>query len=176
MRRSSRVTESQYRAIIDTVRLHFAELNQNGANLRTFDVQLEGSTVLSNFDIYTEAGGLDKAVARDFPVTISDGVVSLAFIKRIQNAKISAIEILPAVTPSPTPTATGTTGTATLTPTPSHTATATSTATPVAGLTSRTLTYGYDRLQRLTGITYDSEIDPLSWTPDSTVRCRDYTR
>ena len=85
--------------------------------------------------------------------------------QRIQNAKISAIEILPAVTPSPTPTCT-----------PTATSTPTHTPTPVVGLTSRTLTYGYDRLQRLTGITYDSEIDPLSWTPDSTVRCRDYTR
>ena len=65
--------------------------------------------------------------------------------QRIQNAKISAIEILPAVPPSPTPTCT-----------PTATSTPTHTPTPVVGLTSRTLTYGYDRLQRLTGITYDS--------------------
>ena len=45
------------------VRLHFAELNKTGANQRTFDVRLENTTVLSNFDIWTAAGGIDKAIS-----------------------------------------------------------------------------------------------------------------
>jgi hypothetical protein len=79
------------------VRLHFAELNKFAAKTRLFDVRLENTTVLSNFDIWSEAGGVDKAIVREFPVTIGDGAVNLDFIKRVENAKISAIEILPVI-------------------------------------------------------------------------------
>ncbi|GGL95159.1 hypothetical protein GCM10011594_13590 [Nakamurella endophytica] len=84
-----------------TVRLHFAELNKTAANTRTFDVRLENTTVLSNFDIWAQAGGIDKAIVRQFPVTVTDGVMTIDFIRRIENAKISAIEILPADTTAP---------------------------------------------------------------------------
>ena len=84
------VTNGAYR-----VRLHFAELNKTAANTRTFDVRLENTTVLSNFDIWPQAGGIDKAIVRQFPATVTDGVMTIDFIRRIENAKISAIEILP---------------------------------------------------------------------------------
>ena len=84
------VTNGAYR-----VRLHFAELNKTAANTRTFDVRLENTTVLSNFDIWSQAGGIDKAIVRQFPATVTDGVMTIDFIRRIENAKISAIEILP---------------------------------------------------------------------------------
>ena len=79
-----------------TVRLHFAELNKTAANTRTFDVRLENTTVLSNFDVFAQAAGIDKAIVRQFPVTVTDGVMTIDFIRRIENAKISAIEIIPA--------------------------------------------------------------------------------
>ncbi len=78
-----------------TVRLHFAELNKTAANARTFDVRLENTTVLSNFDVFAQAAGIDKAIVRQFPVTVADGAVTIDFIRRIENAKISAIEIIP---------------------------------------------------------------------------------
>ena len=34
-----------------------------------FDVRLENTTVLSNFDIWAQAGGIDRAIVRQFPVT-----------------------------------------------------------------------------------------------------------
>ncbi len=77
------------------VRLHFVELNKTAANTRRFDVRLENATVLSNFDIWATAGGIDRAIVREFPVTVTDGAVSIDFMKRIENAKISAIEIIP---------------------------------------------------------------------------------
>ena len=77
------------------LRLHFAELNRTGANQRTFDVRLENTTVLSNFDIWTQAGGIDRAISRQFNVNVTDGVMTIDFIRRIQNAKVSAIEIIP---------------------------------------------------------------------------------
>ncbi len=78
-----------------TVRLHFAELNKTAANTRTFDVRLENTTVLANFDVFAQAAGIDKAIVRQFPVTVTDGVMTIDFIRRIENAKISAIEIIP---------------------------------------------------------------------------------
>ena len=56
------VTNGAYR-----VRLHFVELNKTAANARLFDVRLENSTVLSNFDIWSQAGGIDRAIVRGVP-------------------------------------------------------------------------------------------------------------
>ncbi|MBC8162195.1 MAG: hypothetical protein H7Z42_13370, partial [Roseiflexaceae bacterium] len=86
------------------VRLHFAENNKTASNRRLFDVKLEGSQVLSNFDIFAQAGGINKAIVREFPVTIADGNATIAFITRKENAKISGIEIIPTVINPPTPT------------------------------------------------------------------------
>jgi hypothetical protein len=78
------------------VRLYFAELNKNGANLRKFDVNIEGGAKeLTNFDIFVAAGGINKAIVREFPVSIADGNVTIDFIRQVENAKVSAIEILP---------------------------------------------------------------------------------
>ena len=46
------------------VRLHFAEIYWNAAGQRVFNVALNGSPVLSNFDIFAAAGGKDIAVVR----------------------------------------------------------------------------------------------------------------
>ncbi|MDQ4139897.1 MAG: malectin domain-containing carbohydrate-binding protein, partial [Bacteroidota bacterium] len=77
------------------VRLYFVELNKNGRDLRKFDIKLEGRLIQKNFDIFDAANGIHKAIYREYPVTISDGAVNLAFIRQVQNAKISAIEIVP---------------------------------------------------------------------------------
>ncbi|WP_158267514.1 Kelch repeat-containing protein [Adhaeribacter arboris] len=77
------------------VRLYFVELNKNADNQREFDIKLEGKVIQKNFDIFAAANGIHKAIYREYPVTISDGAVNLAFIRQIQNAKISAIEIVP---------------------------------------------------------------------------------
>ena len=85
------VTNGKY-----TVRLHFVELNKNGTGLRKFDVNIEGGDKeLTNFDIFAAAGGLYKAIYRDFPVSITDGNIKIEFYRQVENAKISAIEILP---------------------------------------------------------------------------------
>ncbi len=51
------------------VRLHFTD-HYGGRAMR---YTMEGNVVLDNFDIATAAGGLDKAVAREFAVTVADG-------------------------------------------------------------------------------------------------------
>jgi hypothetical protein len=78
------------------VRLHFAELNKNGEGLRVFDVNIEGGEKeLTLFDIFKEAGGVGKAIVKEFNIDISDGALNIDFIRQVENAKISAIEVLP---------------------------------------------------------------------------------
>lgn len=113
---------------------------------RTFDVQIEGATKETGFDIYAAAGGHDTAVDRTYAVTVSDGVLNVLLVRKVENPKISAIRIAPATGPTATPTLTPTptptpANTATPTPTPANTATptptpgntATPTPTPVSG-------------------------------------------
>jgi hypothetical protein len=77
------------------VRLYFVELNKTGAGQRVFDVNLEGGTVLSRFDVWRAAGGIDRAISRTFDVTVTDGNVDIDFIRQVENAKVSAVEIIP---------------------------------------------------------------------------------
>jgi uncharacterized protein (TIGR03437 family) len=98
-----------------TIRLHFAEIwygvsDSKGSGARLFNVQLENSQVLSNYDIYSRAGGSLKAVIEEFQATVTDGVINLRFTSLVDNAKVSGIEVIvnnntqPAPQPNPTPT------------------------------------------------------------------------
>lgn len=78
------------------VRLHFAEVTKNGQGQRVFDVNIEGGAKeLINFDIFKEAGGMFKAVVKEFQTNITDANVTIDFICGVDNAKINAIEIVP---------------------------------------------------------------------------------
>ncbi len=82
-----------------TVRLHFAELFDDGPGMRIEDVSINGARVLTGFEIFKAAGGLNKAVVRDFPGIRpdKDGDITLSFAATAaspdQNAKVSGIEI-----------------------------------------------------------------------------------
>ena len=79
-----------------TIKLHFAELYWNTVGQRVFDVAAEGRTVLKAYDIVQKAGPL-TATTESFPVTVSDGVLSLAFAPGaagVDQPKVSAIEVL----------------------------------------------------------------------------------
>jgi hypothetical protein len=52
-----------------TLRLHFADRYTD----RSMDYFVEGVQILDNFDPSSAAGGINKAVVRDFDITISDG-------------------------------------------------------------------------------------------------------
>ncbi|HEV8246347.1 MAG TPA: PA14 domain-containing protein [Polyangiaceae bacterium] len=78
-----------------TVRLHFAEIFQSSAGSRLFNVAINGTTVLSSFDIFAAAGGANKAIVKEFTVAAdSNGKIAIAFATVRDNAKISGIEIL----------------------------------------------------------------------------------
>jgi glucan endo-1,3-alpha-glucosidase len=77
------------------VRLHFAELSFTGAGQRVFNVALNGTNVLSNFDVLAAAGAQNKAVIKEFPISASStGVLTVAFSRgAVDNPEIAGIEI-----------------------------------------------------------------------------------
>ncbi|MDQ2798255.1 MAG: malectin domain-containing carbohydrate-binding protein, partial [Armatimonadota bacterium] len=82
-----------------TVRLHFAETTYHAAGQRRFNVDINGRQVLTEYDVFADAGGADKAVVKDFPGFAPDrnGRISLAFTRgSIDEPKISGIQIFPA--------------------------------------------------------------------------------
>jgi hypothetical protein len=88
------VTNGSYRVV-----LHFAELYWTSAGRRVFDVSLENTKVLDNYDIYRKVGAL-TGTTETFNVNVTDGTLnlymsSLASDGGADAAKISAIEIVP---------------------------------------------------------------------------------
>jgi hypothetical protein len=77
-----------------TVTLYFAETFLTAAGQRLFSVSINGSTVLSSFDIYASAGGANRAIARSFTTTAnSSGQVVIQFISGTENPKINGITV-----------------------------------------------------------------------------------
>jgi N-acetylneuraminic acid mutarotase len=76
------------------VTLYFAEIYFNAPGQRVFNVSIEGQIVLQNFDIWAVAGQF-AAVQRTFVVTVTGGVLNIVGTASVDNAKLSAIQILP---------------------------------------------------------------------------------
>jgi len=80
------------------VRLFFAETFHNAANLRRFNVNIEGVAVLTNFDIFTTAGGKDKGIMQEFTIPMADGNLDLDFIHgALDNPAVRGIEVFQSV-------------------------------------------------------------------------------
>jgi streptogramin lyase len=78
------------------VRLHFNELYWNTAGSRVFNVAINGSPVLSNYDIYAAAGGANKADIQEFVVPAdAQGKLTLQFTTVTDNAMVNGIEVTP---------------------------------------------------------------------------------
>ncbi|WP_276391542.1 malectin domain-containing carbohydrate-binding protein, partial [Eudoraea chungangensis] len=90
------------------VTLHFAEIywganggGPDGENNRVFDVQIEGNTVLNDYDIIKDVG-TETVVTKTFEVVVSDGELTMAFDAQggdgIDQPKLSALEIISTTT------------------------------------------------------------------------------
>jgi hypothetical protein len=78
------------------VRLHFAEIFWNAAGKRVFDVAINGTPVLSRYDIYARAGGANRAIVEDVTATADrSGTLSIRYTSLVDNAKSSGIEVIP---------------------------------------------------------------------------------
>ena len=76
------------------VRLHFCETYFTAAGKRTFDVSINGTTVLTDFDIFATAGGQNIANIQQFTEPAnSSGQFVIVFTSVVNNALISGIEI-----------------------------------------------------------------------------------
>jgi alpha-D-xyloside xylohydrolase len=81
-----------------SVTLYFDEVYWTAAGQRTFDVAVNGATVLTAFDIFAAAGGTSRAVSRSFDITASaTGQVVIAFTKGggPDNPKVCGIAVAP---------------------------------------------------------------------------------
>ena len=77
------------------VRLHFAETFFTTAGSRTFNVSLNGTQVLTSFDIFATAGATNKAVIEEFTANAdSNGMYTITTTSVVNNALISGIEIV----------------------------------------------------------------------------------
>jgi len=87
------------------VELHFAEVYAEAAGERLFNVDIEGNTVLEDYDIWATAntanggnGGKNYAIIESIPVTAADDVINIEFYlgpNGVDNAKVSAICVIP---------------------------------------------------------------------------------
>src|SRR5713226_7663452 len=85
-----------------TVRLHFSENFFTAAGQRVFNVSINGTQVLTNFDIFAAAGAQNKAVIREFVINAnSSGQYGIQFTSVVNNASVSGIEIVSASTSGP---------------------------------------------------------------------------
>ena len=76
--------------------MHFADTYSWHAGQRQFNVAINGSPVLTSFDIYGTAGMARKALVLDFPATATaSGNISIQFTPVIDNPLICGLEILP---------------------------------------------------------------------------------
>jgi Malectin domain len=90
------------------VRLYFAETywgpgcpGGGGIGSRVFDIVLEGTTVLRNFDVFAASGGCLASttsdagvpIARTFDIPVSDGTLDISLPASADNAKLSALEV-----------------------------------------------------------------------------------
>jgi fibronectin type 3 domain-containing protein len=85
-----------------TVRLHFAELYFSAAASREFNVAINNTAVLANFDIYATAGANYTAVVENFTATAnSSGQIVIAFTAGAKDQpEFEGIEVLGSSSPT----------------------------------------------------------------------------
>jgi beta-galactosidase len=80
----------KYRIVV-----RFTEPAATTAGVRVFDVDVNGKTVLHDFDIFTAAGGKLKSVERSFEATAKDGFLVITFHASRGQALVSSLSIAP---------------------------------------------------------------------------------
>ena len=79
-----------------TVRIDFCEYAATAAGQRTFNVSINGTQVLTNYDIFASAGGEFIANAQTFTATAnSSGQIVIVFTTVVNNALVAGIEVTP---------------------------------------------------------------------------------
>jgi hypothetical protein len=87
------------------VTLKFAEIFYTSTNSRVFNVAINGSPVLSSFDIVAQAGAANRALDRTFPVTLANaGNIVISFsLGSKDDPKLSSLMVAASGPPPPPP-------------------------------------------------------------------------
>jgi hypothetical protein len=78
-----------------TLRLHFCEFWRNTPARNVFNVSVQGTQVITGLDVWTVAGGRYRAYYQDFPITISNGTLTIQCTPTAGDAMLNAFEIIP---------------------------------------------------------------------------------
>jgi len=70
-----------------------AETFWTNANLRVFDLYIEGQQVLTNFDIFVAAGGKDFPMSLVFTSVVADARADIQFVPQIDAPRVSGIRV-----------------------------------------------------------------------------------
>ena len=74
--------------------LYFAERFHNESGKRVFDVSVEGTLRLDDFDIFGQSGGKNTAITKTFSnISVTDGNLTIVFDPSVDFASISAIKV-----------------------------------------------------------------------------------
>ena len=85
-----------------TVRLHFSEIYHSSAGSRIFDVAINGTNVLTDYDIYSITGARYKAHIEEFSAQGDvNGQVVIEFTSVVDNSLICGLEVLYNGVPDP---------------------------------------------------------------------------
>jgi hypothetical protein len=78
------------------VKLYFAETYEGitGAGQRVFSYKVQGQE-FKDFDVWTKAGGRNRAYIETVPTEVTDGELRIVFTRQVENPAIKAIEIIP---------------------------------------------------------------------------------
>jgi hypothetical protein len=77
------------------IRLHFIELVYAAPSARIFDVLVNQAPAFRDVDIVREAGGAGRPLLKETQAQVRNGRLTIAFLPKVREAKINAIEILP---------------------------------------------------------------------------------
>jgi hypothetical protein len=76
---------------------YWGNLASGGVGSRQFHVDAEGSRRFTNYDIFARAGGAMRAVQETFPVTVSDGTLTIQFFRGAADLpRVAALRVAPA--------------------------------------------------------------------------------
>jgi hypothetical protein len=125
------------------VTLHWAEVYATSVEQRVFDVAVQGEVAIENLDIFASAGK-DTALSLSTVTTVADEVLSISFLRKVENPKINAIEIR-SITPTVS-TSTGAPGSMTTFELDTSTLSADSTSTTTTGAQYAMTTFAMDAM------------------------------
>ena len=77
-----------------TVTLGFVEPSATAAGQRVFSVAANGVNAITNLNVFSAAGAKNTAIARSFPVTVSNGTLTLNFTGVVGKAIVSNIAVV----------------------------------------------------------------------------------